>query len=83
MAPQFTEHLRRKAAGTWEGQTSAPVCAGIGDGTLSLERFKFWVQQDYVFLIEYARLLALAARSPDLETMTASPRCSRKPWKPK
>jgi len=38
---------------------------GIGDGTLGLERFKFWLRQDYVFLIEYARLLALAAaRSP-------------------
>ena len=39
---------------------------GIGDGTLGLERFEFWLRQDYVFLIEYARLLALAAaRSPN------------------
>ena len=45
-------------------------CGGIGDGTLDLERFRFWVRQDYRFLLEYRRLLALgAARAPDLETM--------------
>jgi len=37
------------------------LCGGIGEGTLGLERFKFWLRQDYVFLIDYARLLALAA----------------------
>ena len=71
MAERFTELLRQKAAGIWEAQHQHPFVRGIGDGTLSLERFKFWLRQDYVFLIEYARLLALAAaRSPDLKTMT-------------
>jgi thiaminase/transcriptional activator TenA len=70
MVQRFTEHLRRKAASIWEAQHQHPFVRGIGDGTLSLEKFKFWLRQDYVFLIEYARLLALAAaRSPDLETM--------------
>ena len=70
MAERFTERLRQKAAGIWEAQHQHPFVRGIGDGTLSLERFKFWLLQDYVFLIEYARLLALAAaRSPDLGTM--------------
>jgi thiaminase (transcriptional activator TenA) len=71
MSERFTERLRQKAAGIWEAQHQHPFVRGIGDGTLSLERFKFWLRQDYVFLIEYARLLALAAaRSPDLEMMT-------------
>jgi len=71
MAERFTERLCQKVAGVWEAQHQHPFVRGIGDGTLSLDRFKFWVRQDYVFLIEYARLLALAAaRSPDLETMT-------------
>jgi thiaminase (transcriptional activator TenA) len=70
MAERFTERLRQKAGGIWEAQHQHPFVRGIGDGTLSLERFKFWLRQDYVFLIEYARLLALAAaRSPELETM--------------
>jgi thiaminase (transcriptional activator TenA) len=71
MAERFTERLRQQADEIWEAQHQHPFVRGIGDGTLSLERFKFWLLQDYVFLIEYARLLALgAARSPDLETMT-------------
>jgi len=70
MVERFTDHLRYKAAGIWEAQHQHPFVRGIGDGTLGLERFKFWLRQDYVFLIEYARLLALgAARSPDLQTM--------------
>ena len=70
MVERFTERLRERAAGIWEAQHRHPFVRGIGDGTLSLERFKFWLRQDYVFLIEYSRLLALAAaRSPDLQTM--------------
>ena len=71
MAERLSELLRQKVAGIWEAQHEHPFVRGIGDGTLGLERFQFWLRQDYVFLIEYARLLALAAaRSPDLETMT-------------
>ncbi len=70
MAERLSELLRQKVAGIWEAQHQHPFVRGIGDGTLGLERFQFWLRQDYVFLIEYARLLGLAAaRSPDLETM--------------
>ena len=70
MPERFTERLRQEAARIWEAQSKHPFVLGIGDGTLSLERFKFWLRQDYLFLIEYARLLGLAAaRSPDLDTM--------------
>jgi thiaminase/transcriptional activator TenA len=70
MPERFTDRLRRKATGIWEAQHQHPFVRGIGDGKLDQERFKFWLRQDYVFLIEYARLLGLAAaRSPDVETM--------------
>jgi len=70
MAYRFTERLRQQAAKIWEAQHRHPFVRGIGDGTLSMDRFKFWLRQDYVFLIEYSRLVALAAaRSPDLQTM--------------
>ena len=43
---------------------------GIGDGTLDHERFGFYIRQDYLFLIDYGRLLALGcARAPRLELM--------------
>jgi len=71
MPKRFSDRLRQKAAGIWEAQHQHPFVRGIGDGKLDLEKFKFWLRQDYVFLVEYARLLGLAAaRSPDLETMT-------------
>ena len=71
MAAHFSERLRKKADDIWEAQYRHPFVRGIADGSLSLDRFKFWVRQDYLFLIDYARLLALAvARSPDLQTMT-------------
>ena len=66
----FADELRAGAAGLWEAQHAHPFVRGIADGTLSEDRFAHYVRQDYVFLIEYARMLALgAARAPDLETM--------------
>ncbi len=48
-----------------------PFVRGIGEGGLDVERFKFYVAQDYVYLIDYARVLALgAARAPELEVMS-------------
>ena len=43
---------------------------GVGDGSLPVEKFKHYVEQDYAYLIDYSRVLAVAsARAPDLETM--------------
>lgn len=62
--------LRAAANEIWDAQHRHPFVRGIGDGTLDLERFRYWIRQDYLFLIEYSRLLALAAaRAPDLDTM--------------
>lgn len=48
-----------------------PFVAGVGDGTLAVARFRHYVLQDYAYLIDYSRVLALAAaRAPDLETMS-------------
>jgi thiaminase/transcriptional activator TenA len=70
-AVALSSELRRAADPVWRAQREHPFLRGIADGTLTLGRFCFYVRQDYLFLIEYARLLALgAARSPDLATMT-------------
>jgi len=66
----FSAELRAVAADVWEAQHAHPFVTGIGDGTLSADRFAHWVRQDHLFLVDYARLLALgAARAPDLATM--------------
>jgi len=44
MAERFSECLRKKAGGIWEAQHAHPFVRGIGEGTVGLERFKFWVR---------------------------------------
>ena len=71
MAERFSDALRSAVGGVWDAQLEHPFIRGIGDGSLDVERFKHWVRQDYRFLIDYARVLSLAAsRAPDLEAMT-------------
>lgn len=54
----------------WAAQHAHPFVRGIGDGTLPVERFRHYVRQDYRYLVDYGRLLALGcARAPDLATM--------------
>ena len=67
---RFTEQLRQQAAAVRAQVFQHPFVTGIGDGTLPLAAFRYYMCQDYVFLIEYCRVLALAvARADDLETM--------------
>jgi thiaminase (transcriptional activator TenA) len=62
--------LRSASADVWEAQHAHPFVRGIGDGTLEEARFRFYVRQDYRFLIDYGRLLALgAARAPRVAEM--------------
>lgn len=71
MSTRFSDHLRHAADDVWRAQFDHPFVRGIGDGTLELTRLRRWVLQDYLFLIEYCRLLAFGtARSPDLDTLT-------------
>jgi thiaminase (transcriptional activator TenA) len=69
-AQRFTDHLRAIVEPIWQAQHDHPFVRGIGDGTLPLEPFAFWIRQDYLFLIEYCRLFGLAAaRAPNLATI--------------
>ncbi len=71
MTEHFTDRLHRLAEPIWQAQHAHPFVRGIGDGTLDLDRFKYWVRQDYCYLSDHARLLSIAAsRAPDLTTTT-------------
>ncbi len=66
----FAAELRAASADVWEAQHAHPFVRGVGTGTLDEARFRFYVRQDYRFLIDYGRLLALgAARAPRLAEM--------------
>lgn len=66
----FSSHLRELADPIWEAQHEHPFVRGIGDGTLDAEKFGHWLRQDYLYLIDYARLFAAGVlKAPDLPTM--------------
>src|SRR5262252_112237 len=66
----LSERVHRAADPIWQETLTHPFVTRLGDGTLALENFQFYMCQDYIFLIEYSRLLALAtAKALDLETM--------------
>jgi thiaminase/transcriptional activator TenA len=71
MPERFTDRLHAIAAPIWQAQHEHPFVRAIGAGTVDRAQLEHWVRQDYLFLVEYARLFAIAtARAPDLETMT-------------
>jgi thiaminase/transcriptional activator TenA len=66
----LSTRLKEQAARTLEREHDHPFVRGLGDGTLDPECFKVWLRQDYLFLIAYSKVLALAAaRAEELETM--------------
>ncbi len=67
----FTDELRQTAEPIWAAQHEHPFVRGIGEGSLEPGKFRHYIRQDYLFLIDYARLLALGcARAPRLDEMT-------------
>ena len=71
--------MTRFSAEAWQRTASLraaihrlPFNAELAAGTLSRERFRFYILQDAIYLGEYARVLALAAaRAPDAATVRA------------
>ncbi|PWU66616.1 thiaminase II [Gracilibacillus dipsosauri] len=67
----FTDHLWKKVEPIWSSYLEHPFVKGLGNGTLEQDKFKHWLKQDYVYLMDYSRLFALgSAKAEDLETMT-------------
>ena len=67
----FCDALEAQTTAEREAMMSHPFVLGIGDGSLTLERFRHFMVQDYLFLIDYARALAMgAAKARDPETMS-------------
>ena len=66
----FSDELRQRAASTWDKEKAHPFVTGIGDGSLPLDNFRYYMRQDYVFLIEFCRAISLAvAKARTLDDM--------------
>jgi thiaminase/transcriptional activator TenA len=66
----FTDDIQPTADDLWDDIVAHPMVSQLGDGTLDTAPFEYWVRQDYVYLIDYARLFAHgAASAPTLDHM--------------
>jgi thiaminase/transcriptional activator TenA len=67
---KFTERLYKNIQPDWQKNHAHPFVTGMGDGTLDKEMFRFYMIQDYLYLIAYAKLFALGAiKANNIETM--------------
>jgi thiaminase/transcriptional activator TenA len=67
---KVTEKLFKATEKIWDKYYRHPFVEGIRDGNLDKEKFRYYIIQDYLYLIDYARVFALgAAKSPDVDTM--------------
>ena len=66
----MTERLLEATKEIWDGYNETPFVKGIADGSLDHEKFKYYMIQDYLYLIDYTKVFALgAAKAKDLSAM--------------
>lgn len=75
MATPVTDRLLSDAKEIWEGYHTHPFVSGIADGSLEIEKFKFYLIQDYLYLFDYTRVFAMGvvkACNPDVMRVFAN-----------
>lgn len=71
---KLTERLYEAAKPIWDGYLLQPFVKELGEGTLDAGRFRFYMIQDYRYLLEYVRVFALGvvkAEEEDTQRMFA------------
>jgi len=59
--PTFSASLREQCDRIWAGLRAHPFLGELARGTLPLEAFRFFIEQDLLFLPEFARCMAMGA----------------------
>jgi len=66
----FSDQLRNENQHIWDVILEHPFVLELGAGTLPIEKFTYYVKQDYLYLIDFARCIGLAAsKAEDIEDM--------------
>jgi thiaminase/transcriptional activator TenA len=64
---ELTSQLRGGCDDVWQALHEHPFIREMADGTLPLDKFRFYIEQNLMYLPEYARAIAIgAARSRDV-----------------
>src|ERR1043166_6680195 len=70
MTERLNDRLRAACREEWEGLHAHQFARGLADGSLPIDAFRFYLEQNLQYLPEYARAMALAgSRADDVETM--------------
>lgn len=70
MKKNFSEQLRRRAGRIWRAIEDHAFLRELHAGTLPMNRFTYFILQDYVYLLDFAQVLCQGgAKSPNLETL--------------
>ena len=65
----FCQGVKEEAKPYWEASFKHPFIKGIGDGTLPLDNFRYYVLQDAYYLSHFAKVQSIgAAKASDLYT---------------
>src|SRR5204862_4540409 len=65
-----SDRLRQLSMPVWDRIVAHPYLKELKDGTLPIETFRFYVQQDWLYLREFTRAAAvIAGRCPDPQSM--------------
>lgn len=56
---KLTDRLYEATKDIWMGYLKQPFVEELGNGTLSEERFRFYMVQDYRYLLQYAKVFAM------------------------
>jgi thiaminase/transcriptional activator TenA len=74
METAFSARLRDRCDRVWAGLHAHPFLGELAQGTLPLDRFRFFIEQDLLFLPAFAKCLAMgaakSASDEDLEFFT-------------
>ena len=63
----FSHSLKERAADIWEDCYRHPFLQKMGQGTLPREIFRFYMLQDYVYLLSYAKVFAMGVLKSEEE----------------
>ena len=66
---QLSDKLFDAVKDIWAGYLEQPFVKGMGDGSLSKERFRFYLIQDYRYLLQYAKVFAMGVIKSDTEDL--------------
>ena len=75
MNNKTTERLLAATQDIWEGYLNHPFVHGIADGSLDIQKFRFYLLQDYVYLFDYAKVFAqgvVKSRDPEIMRVFAT-----------